>query len=75
MQANAQIRIYSVGIYLFKPAILILGLSVKSVQTWQNHLKKHRKHENKEKHWWRSDVFIINFVEHIPHLFLVLFYP
>ena len=27
-------------------------------------------HENIKKHWWRSDVFIVNF-EQIPHLFLV----
>ena len=70
MQINAQIRIYSAGIYLFK----ISNINSRTMCEICSKLTKTSKwphwNENIKKHWWRSDVFIANF-EQIPHFFLV----
>ena len=70
MQTNAQIRIYSSGIYLFKASNINSRTRCEICSKLTKTSKRPHWHENIKKHWWRSDVFIVNF-EQIPHLFLV----
>ena len=70
MQTNAQIRIYQVGIYLFKASDINSRAKCEICPKLTKTSKRRHWHENIQKHRWRSDVFIVNF-EQIPYLFLV----
>ena len=70
MQKNAQIRIYSSCIYLFKASTINSRTRCEISSKLTNISKRPHWHENIQKHWWCSDAFTVNF-EQIPHLFLV----
>ena len=67
MQTNAQIRIYSASIYLFKASNINSRTRCKIYSKLTKTPKRLHRHENSKEHRWRSDVFIVNF-EQIPHL-------
>ena len=70
METNAQIRIYMAGIYLIKASSINSRTSCEICSKLTKTSKRPHWQESITKHWWRSDVFIVNF-EQGPHLFLV----
>ena len=70
IETNAQIRIYSVGIYLFKTSNINSRTRCKICSKLREISKRPYWHENIKKHWWRSDVLTVN-SEQIPLVFLV----